>query len=376
MTRAAILISRCAVAVVALAVLSQMRPELADLPPSLDAPLTIGAVEQTVLLVLWAAAAALAIGLLARTIAAALSRTPKRRAPTLALDRHGPRRHRVPATTAPQPSPAFTVAVRAIREQPPITAGAPEPTTPQTTPRQIAARAGAVVTISVLGPVEIGGVDQPKRTATRELIAYLALNGASTRDQLLEALWPGKDPRRTRPRLWQSVSEAGRILGEAFVRTRDRYRLDPERVQLDTDELDRLISRADEANDPDIERDALEAALALWRGDPLAGADYHWADGTIRHLQAVQLDLLERVAYARLDAGDATAALEAAERGIASEELHEGLWRVALQAESDIGRREAITQRYDTLRDRLDNQLGLQPESDTTRLYRRLLAQS
>ena len=376
MTRAAMLTTRCAVALVALALLSQMRPELPDLPPSLAAPLTIGAVEQTVLLALWTAAGALAIGLLARTTAAALSRTPKRRAPTLALDRHGPRRPRIPATTTPQSSPAFTVAVPVVREQSPMTAGTPEPTTPQATESQIAGAAGTVVTCSVLGPVEIGGVDQPKRTATRELIAYLALNGESTRDQLLEALWPGEDPRRTRPRLWQSVSEAGRILGEAFVRTRDRYRLDPERVQLDTDELDGLIARADKADDPDIERDALEAALALWRGDPLAGADYHWADGTIRHLQAVHLDLLERVAYARLDAGDATAALEAAERGIASEELHEGLWRVALQAESDLGRREAITQRYDALRDRLDNRLGLQPDSDTTRLYRRLLAQT
>lgn len=136
------------------------------------------------------------------------------------------------------------------------------------------------------------------------------------------------------------------------------------------------MSRADATDDPARRRDALEAALSLWRGDPLAGADYQWAVGTIRHLQAVHLDLLERVARARLDTGDATAALETAERGIASEELHEGLWRVALQAESDLGRREAVTQRYDALRDLLDDRLGLQPDSDTTRLYRQLLAQS
>jgi hypothetical protein len=57
------------------------------------------------------------------------------------------------------------------------------------------------LSISVLGPFRVSRAKRAlKRAATRELIAYLALQpkGAS-RDELIEALWPAQDPERTRP---------------------------------------------------------------------------------------------------------------------------------------------------------------------------------
>jgi DNA-binding SARP family transcriptional activator len=380
MKTGALVAVRCGVASLAIVLLSQMRPAWPELPSSLDAPLTVTAVERTVVLGLWIAACAVVVGLLLRTIATALTRRPPR--PRAALDlsqRDGPRPGRTAVPAAPRFAPSYTV----TRPVPPAeaTLNTPDPTSapsvatadPVETSQDECSRGG--VAISLLGPLSIDGVDEPRRAATKELIAYLALNGEATRDQLLEALWPGEDPRRTRPRLWQSVSEAARLLGDPFVRKRDRYRLDHERVELDTAELDRLIASADRANDPAAERAALEAALALWRGDPLAGADYRWAEGAVRHLEASYVDLLERVARARLEAGDAPAALDAAERGIATDELHEGFWRLALQAEGDLGRRDALNERYEALRRLLDERLGLQPHRATNTLYRRLLGQ-
>ena len=216
----------------------------------------------------------------------------------------------------------------------------------------------------------------PRRSSTRELIAYLALHPkGATPDQLVEALWPDHDPKRSRPRLWQSTTEARRVLDEAFARDDDgRYRLDRQLVRIDTDELTRLLDEANTATAPTAAAAAVERALALWRGTPLDGADYPWADSDLRRLRATQIDLLRRAGTTRFAAGDARGALAAAERGIAIDQLHEPCWRLALEAEGRLGLREAVTARYDTLKHLLDGRLGLRPEPATTALYRQLLA--
>lgn len=225
------------------------------------------------------------------------------------------------------------------------------------------------LSISLLGPLRIDGTDRPpKRVPTRELIAYLALHprGAS-RDELTEALWPAQDPKKTRPRLWESASDARAALGDAWIVEGERYRLDRSKVHIDLDQLDRLLDES--------EPQALEAALELWRGEPLQGSDYSWADGHIHRLSAALIGLLERAGNARLEHGDARGALELAEKAIALDQFHEASWRLALQADYALGLRESITRRYDDLAHALDEQLGLQPTRETRVMYRQLLGQ-
>jgi DNA-binding SARP family transcriptional activator len=225
------------------------------------------------------------------------------------------------------------------------------------------------LSISLLGPLRIDGTDRPpKRVRTRELIAYLALHprGAS-RDELTEALWPAQDPKKTRPRLWESASDARAALGDAWIVEGERYRLDRSKVRIDLDQLDRLLAES--------EPQALEAALELWRGEPLQGSDYSWADGHIHRLSATLICLLERAGNARLEQGDARGALELAEKAIALDQFHEASWRLALQADYTLGLRESITRRYDDLAHALDEQLGLQPTRETRAMYRQLLGQ-
>src|SRR5206468_2514574 len=93
------------------------------------------------------------------------------------------------------------------------------------------------------------------RASAKELIAYLALHPhGATRDELLEALWPGDDPRRSEQRFWQAGSDARKLLGDALQRDRDRYLLDRRNIQLDIDELARLLAEAERAADKETER--------------------------------------------------------------------------------------------------------------------------
>lgn len=123
------------------------------------------------------------------------------------------------------------------------------------------------------------------------------------------------------------------------------------------------------------ERRALERGLGLLRGEPLAGWDHLWADTDAARLRATQAQLLERLGRTRLATDDAHGALEAAEQGLDRDALNESLWRLAMQAETELGLRESVGRRYERLRTVLGEQLGLEPEAATRSLYRELLGQ-
>ena len=92
-------------------------------------------------------------------------------------------------------------------------------------------------------------------------------------------------------------------------------------------------------------------------------------------MRAVQAELLDRVACARLEQTDASGALAAAERLIELEPLNERGWCLAMEADGLLGNRDAVLDLYEALRRRLDEQLGLQPGAEARQTYRRLLGQ-
>jgi DNA-binding SARP family transcriptional activator len=172
-----------------------------------------------------------------------------------------------------------------------------------------------------------------------------------------------------------TVGRARRLLGEAIMSERDRYWLDRDAVDIDLDQLEHLLAEARAAKDDTVGQRLLEQALALFTDEPLAGSDYPWADGELRRLRATQVELLERVGRNRLGRGEPRRALELAERALVLDGLNEGLWRLAFEAESALGLREAVDDRYERLRGLLGERLGLEPDRETRSLYRSLLAQ-
>jgi two-component SAPR family response regulator len=230
----------------------------------------------------------------------------------------------------------------------------------------------------VLGPFQLVGTerDQPQRKAAIELIAYLAVQAqGATRDELLEVLWPDDDPRRSEQRFWQASAEARKVLDGGLRRERGRYLLDRNRVAIDLDDLESLLAQAVKTGSADRQREALERAVGLFRGEPFAGIETAWAEGEARRLRALAVDILERLGRLRLDSGEATGALDAADRGIALDLLNQGLWRLALEAEGALGLREGIAERYETLRQLLDERLGLELQHETRVLFHHLLSQ-
>jgi len=229
------------------------------------------------------------------------------------------------------------------------------------------------VMVCLFGRLGVGGADgnHAGERATRGLIAYLVLKrAAATMDELVEALWPGENPVKTRQRLWKAKRQAQRLLGEALVRQHDSYAINRKLLRTDIDELDAL--RSQEL----LGRDELERAVALTREEPLADVDYEWAESERRRLQEVQAELLERLAAACLTEGDANGARGAAERLIQLDRLNGRGWCLAMEADGELGNRQGILDRYERLGRELDERLGLRPGREAKETYRRLLGQA
>jgi DNA-binding SARP family transcriptional activator len=360
----------------ALLLLLEIRPPLPALPDSLSSPITLTLVQGVLDLAAWAAALAFACLLFAQSLRRLFARRPLPPARALRID---PARRRRPLAEARLAAgaaqggfpPPFPLILRAPAEAPTEKPAAVPP--PARSQHEL-----PPPSIALLGPLAIVPSRPARyalRTQAQQLLAYLALHpeGASS-DELVDLLCPKVADRIARKRLWRSVSETRSQLGDVIRRTDERYRLDREAVAIDLDRFDALVMQADQARGEERER-LLGQALALVRGQPLAGSDFPWAAGDVRHLSATIIERLEDLGYLRLDDGNPTGALAAAEQALALDPYNEAGNRLAMRAEATLGLRQAIADRYQQLCHGLDSRFGLEPERETRLLYRHLLSQ-
>jgi DNA-binding SARP family transcriptional activator len=374
----------------ALALAWQIRPPLPPLPHSLRAPFPAGSGTATLHLLAWAVFVLLDLALWLRVLEYGSRRKPTDTELRLQRALHRPttpasarppdwRVHTAPPTQPVMRLPAATAAT----QERPTTRPQPAPAIAEQEPAQ-SLHAEAVasrperVGLRLLGPLELTGCKKtrPRRQATRELLAFLALqHGLVSRQELIEALWPGEEPRRSAERFNQAATEARRLLGDAFQRrAANHYQLDRRHLDIDLDQLEQLHQGARD-RDGGQQPALLERALALFRGEPFAGIDALWADAEARRLRALQSELLDQLGRLRLGAGDATGALAAAEHAAMLDRSNERPVQLAMEAEAALGQRDAIVERYERLCHDLDEQYGLGPSRESKQLYRRLLSQ-
>jgi two-component SAPR family response regulator len=369
-----------ALALGAVAVLWRYRPEWPQLPSSLFSPVTTVLLQRLVLVAAWFLSALLFVVLLVRSLAALVARSHRQTLPLRYPDiAPGPRR-RVSAHAAPSGSrqsmfpPPFPLIPRAGTER-----GGERRSTRNEPQSEPGGRDGRPqVSIALLGPAAIAireSEGRRLRSKARQLVVYLALHArGATTDELAAAVFPDLAEEPGRRRVWRSISDVRAELGDVFARSGDRYVLDRKVVAIDIDEFDILLAQAHNETDAVRER-LLRQALALVRGDPLAGTDYPWAAGDVRHLRAKIVALLHELGELRLADGNATGALAAAERAIKFDADDESAQRLAMRAEAALGLRDAIVDRYERLCKELDTRFGLEPDRETRALYRRLLSQ-
>jgi DNA-binding SARP family transcriptional activator len=231
------------------------------------------------------------------------------------------------------------------------------------------------LSIALLGAprIEVDGsplaVDTRKATAA---LAFLAVSGhACARAELAELLWPQADAERSRSALRRTLSTLRGALGEErLLSDRVTVSLALEDCFFDLVEFRRV------AADPGAGIDALAAALALHRGDLLAGFALRdslefddWQRSVAETVRRERASALDRLADALSHEGRFEQAIAAARQRLALDSLHEPTHRRLIDLYARAGRRgDALVQYRECVRE-LDRELGVAPLRETTELY-------
>jgi DNA-binding SARP family transcriptional activator len=194
----------------------------------------------------------------------------------------------------------------------------------------------------------------------RSLLAWLALNpGSHPRGDIAARFWPDVLDSSARTSLRNGLWALRRALGpdaaDAIVATRDRVGL--QGAWIDATAFAGHV-RAGE----------LQEALALCRGDLLAGLDEDWVleyrDAHREQLSAV----LERMAAEAEAAGDLTGAIARTRARAALDPLAEDAHRALIVRLTRAGDRAGALAAYGRLRERLRRDLGLSASQETREL--------
>ncbi|MEJ2854107.1 MULTISPECIES: AfsR/SARP family transcriptional regulator [unclassified Saccharothrix] len=201
----------------------------------------------------------------------------------------------------------------------------------------------------------------------RCVLAALAVDAGHlvATDVLVGRVWGERVPHRQRSTLHTYLSRLRR-LGAEIVRRPGGYVL-----LVDERAVDLHRFRALRAGSPTAA--ALTEALALWRGEPLAGLDGEWVE-TVRdrwrlERLAARLDLLD----ARLAAGEGVALVAELAALAAEHPLDERVAGQHLLALHRAGRSADALTHYLDLRDRMVDELGTEPGPALRELHKRIL---
>ncbi|MBM0276845.1 winged helix-turn-helix domain-containing protein [Micromonospora sp. STR1s_6] len=209
----------------------------------------------------------------------------------------------------------------------------------------------------------------------RALLADLLVNRNQvvSADRLVDDLWGDAAPVNPTGALQVRVSQLRKALNDAEPGARELVESRPPGYLLRVDALDAV--RFDElARSTDVER--LTEALALWRGDAYADvADAEFVRAEVSRLTEQRLAVQERLAEARLARGEHDLLVADLAELVARHPLREGLRAVQLRALYAAGRQSEALDSYAELRDRLAEELGLDPGPELVALHRRILEQ-
>ncbi|RAO11057.1 AfsR/SARP family transcriptional regulator [Micromonospora noduli] len=228
---------------------------------------------------------------------------------------------------------------------------------------------GTGVRVRLLGPVEVvvAGSSQAVNGVRRKaVLATLALHAGRvvSIDRLIDVVWGDQLPATAANTLQRHVSYLRAVLGEplSIVARQPGYLLDTGPDSTDVQAAERLIELARRSTDRNEQVRHLTAAVALWRGPPLADvAGSAWLEEQAEHLARLRLEAERSLAEARLSVGEHAGLVPGLERLVRQHPFDEHLHAQLMLALYRDGRQGEAVATYRRLRDNLRENLGLDP---------------
>jgi len=226
-----------------------------------------------------------------------------------------------------------------------------------------------------------GGVAIPIRGAKqRALLALLALNRGNpvSADRLIDQLWGDGQTAKPANALQAQIVQLRRTLGaSAIVTSESGYALDVSAADLDAARFEDLVAEGRRlSTEGEVARASavLGDALRLRRGEPLSEFAYAgFADAERAHLNELALVATEYRVEADLELGHHNQLVGELEALCRDHPLRERLWELLMLALYRAGRQAEALRAYTEIRDRLVDELGVDPGSSLRELETRVL---
>lgn len=231
-----------------------------------------------------------------------------------------------------------------------------------------------VVRIRLLGPFEIeiegGPAELPPSRRARALLAWLALHpGRHARSKVAATFWPDVLDSSARTSLRGAVAELRRSLGSAatvLVTARETIELAAAPTTwVDAWEFSRLVADG-----------RLREALDLVRGPLLADLDDEWVDPFRDDHQRALIEVLGELTRQAAAAEARSEAIGFARRRVQLDPLSEPAGRELVRLLARSGDRAGALDAAAALTERLHRELGLGPDTETTRLIAQVRSQA
>lgn len=188
-------------------------------------------------------------------------------------------------------------------------------------------------------------IDQFPTRRAAQLLAKVALSrqGAISRDELAEELWPEDFLDATRARLRQELARLRSALGSAadgLITDRTWVRLDFELVEVDFRTFERLLRAAEHEKDTDVRLDILQRATAQVDGPLLPELSLPWVTSERLELKARAGKAYDQIFAALRAKGEKAAMAEPARRALKFDPTQESFASALIEALIDSGDRQ------------------------------------
>jgi DNA-binding SARP family transcriptional activator len=180
-------------------------------------------------------------------------------------------------------------------------------------------------------------------------------------DRLATALWGQEPPANMRRNVQIYLTRLRGVLGTEAIRTSSTgYVLCIAPENVDALRFVRLLNRASRETDVAVERTLLIEALSLWRGEPFDGVQSAWLDETQRpRLVERYLAAVERRIDIDVASGHSSELVARLGELTAQYPLRESLWVRLLVVLDRSGRQAESVERYEVIRVRIADELGV-----------------
>jgi predicted ATPase/DNA-binding SARP family transcriptional activator/Tfp pilus assembly protein PilF len=219
----------------------------------------------------------------------------------------------------------------------------------------------------------------------RALLADLLVHGGQpvSVDRLVDDLWGERPPADAAGALQAKISQLRRALACGEPDGRELVKYQPPGYLLraaddavDARQFQNLVRRARATEDPGMRAAVLADALKLWRGHAFADfGDQLFTQASITRLEEERLAALEEQAEARLQLGEHAQLAGELTGLVARYPLRERLRAAQLRALYRAGRPGDALSSYRELRERLTEELGLEPSPELAALQHAILTQ-